>query len=295
MEDRQEEVTRIDTSGHFRSSWLRGVESNLENLIPRNHFTATEVEEKNPNQKINLQNNKINQEALEEKEYDRLHFSTLDSNYDIIGELPEQPQELLIHIHGWRNNEREGVERIKQVKKAYANKNYEHPVIGLNWDSKCAWWNAKETADLNAQKVSHFLIKYKKENPQTTLRIQGHSLGCRVVAETLKNLHKRQKNDIVTTAVFLGGAVKQKTMQTNQRYGKPVEKTTQHAENYYWPKDKVLKRLGYIERTKFIGNQGCPKKPPKNYTDHKVTIKDHSQYYVPKEGIIEKVIEGFQC
>lgn len=219
-----------------------------------------------------------------------------ETDYDTIGpSFPDEPQELVIHCHGWQNGPECGKSRVKLTQDAYEAEAYDGTVSGLVWDSSYAWWNAKEIADKNAPKLAQFLIDFKEDNPDTTVRLQGHSLGARVVAETLLELDQREEYNILTSAIFLAGAVQNDAVAMDGKYGPAIERVVQHAENFWMEDDTILDwAFTTYEFSRAIGNDGCDGEPPANYTDHEKQLDDHSDHYKPDVGVIPEVIDTFE-
>lgn len=217
-------------------------------------------------------------------------------NYETIGdEFPEAPDELLVHCHGWQNDADCGKQRLNETRAAYDEQEYDGFVTGLVWDSSYAWWNAKEIADKNAVKLANFLTDFKDENPETTIRLQGHSLGARVVAETMFQLDEELAHDVVTSVIFMAGAIENHSVSMDGRYGSAIENAAQHAENFWMEDDTILDwAFTTYEASKAIGNDGCDGPKPDNYTDHHIQLADHSDHYKPDDGIIEEVIDTFE-
>jgi hypothetical protein len=204
------------------------------------------------------------------------------TNYDLAGtEMPTGPAELVVHVHGWRNGESCGIAGIEATGGAYDAIGYGQPVTGLTWDSSYAWWNSKEIAEKNAPKLANFLTEYKAANPDTTIRVQAHSLGARVLAETLLELDDAGEDDVVRSAIFMAGAIDNESVAVDGTYGDAISNVTAHTENFWMPDDSVLEwAYETYEWSSAIGNEGCDGTPPANYTDREVT-KDigHSDYY----------------
>lgn len=261
----------IDTTGRFKTKWWKGIETNTEYYSRKpaekiKHHTKNTATVEN---KLQILKNQENQQKNKKHSLD----------YRIKGKIPQNTENLLIHIHGWRNNQKSGEKRIKQINQLFKQQGYEGTILGLNWDSNCIWWNAKKLAKENAKILTKYIKKHKKQNPQTRIHLQGHSLGTKIVLETIKNL-QTNKNQI-QTAILLGGAVPQKQNQLKGKYGKTIQKTTKKTENYYTPHDKVLKLLSYYEKNKLIGQQKTPQPRPKNLTNHNTKLKKHKNYYTP--------------
>lgn len=220
-----------------------------------------------------------------------------ETDYDFKGPtFPEGVDELVVHCHGWRNDASCGIHRINTTRDAYEFEGYRAGVVsGLVWDSSYAWWNAKEIADINGTKLANFLIDYKRDNPDTTLRLQGHSLGARVVAETIYELYQQDENTVVTTAIFMGGAIENTSVSIDGRYGHAIENAVQHAENFWMQDDTVLDwAFTTYEFSSAIGNDGCDGVAPRNYTDHHIQLDDHSDHYKPGRGVVDEAILTFQ-
>lgn len=219
-----------------------------------------------------------------------------EDNYDTEnGDLPDEPDELLVHVHGWNNNEKCGADGIESVADAYDDADYDHEVTGLTWDSDYSWWDAKEIAEKNAPKLANFLTDYAEDNPDTVIRLQAHSLGARLVAETLLELDEDDEDDIVTTVVFLAGAIDNESVAVDGTYGEAIENVTHHTENFWMEDDDVLEwAYETIEFSSAIGNEGVDGEAPDNYTDTEIE-KDlgHSDVYDDGD-VVEQVIDTFE-
>ncbi len=218
--------------------------------------------------------------------------------YEEVGDdLPDGPDELLVHVHGWQQGETCGAARIEATADTYEAVDYDSPVTGLTWGSDYSWWNAKEIAEKNAPKLAAFLRDIAEDNPETTIRLQAFSLGARVIAETLLDFHESDDEDdksLVTSVVFLAGAIDNESVAVDGKYGEALENAVDHVENY-WMEDDTALNWGYqtLEFSAALGNDGCDGEPPESYTDHKITKDlDHGDHY-EDEDIIEDVVNTF--
>lgn len=219
------------------------------------------------------------------------------TNYDVEGTgFPWGANELVVHLHGWQNDYGCGLARIGEAQSAYGQLGYDG-VTGLAWDSDYSWGNAKEIAEKNAPKLANFLYVHDYFYPGSEIRLQGHSLGARVLAETLLQLDEWNLTDVVTSATFLAGAVVDEEVSTSGKYGGAIERTVEHAENYWDDDDSVLNwAFGAYEWSSAIGNNGCDGTPPSNYTDHEVTghVDGHySEYYLNADFLGSWVVPEF--
>lgn len=194
------------------------------------------------------------------------------TDYDLAGDSLPSEDELLVHLHGWQNDQSCGIDSIELAQDGYDEASHGGDVSGLAWDSDYAWWNAKEIADRTGPKLANFLTDYKAQNPETTIRLQGHSLGAKLLCETLAALDENGEHDVVTSALFFAGAVVDEELSMSGAYGPAIENTVEHAENYWDADDSVLNwAFSTYEWSWAIGNNGCNGTPPTNYTDHEVT------------------------
>lgn len=218
-----------------------------------------------------------------------------ETNYDVAGPpLPDDPDELLVHVHGWRNGRTCGIARIETASETYHEAGYDHSVTGLTWDAGYAWWNAKEIATRNGPKLATFLTDYARDNPETSIRLQAHSLGARVVAEALEALRVAEVTDVVSSVVLLGPAIPAESVATDGQYGPAIETSADHVETFWMEDDAVLGWLyGLFEPGVALGATGCQGQQPANYTDHEVySDVDHGEYY-SDVAVIERVLETF--
>jgi hypothetical protein len=217
------------------------------------------------------------------------------SNYDQLGEdIPEGPKELVIYIHGWRNNKKCGLERIEQIKTSYDSVGYRHPIVGLTWGAGYSWNNSKEIARLNASKLANFITDFKQLNPDTIIRVHCYSLGVLVGAETVFLLNENHYSNVITTLVLLGGAIPAKSVSITGKYGPAIKNATKHTENFWMNNDKTLTRIfTLLEDQKALGTNGCVGEPPTNYTDHEIKLEIEHGEVGESIPITKQVIETY--
>lgn len=220
------------------------------------------------------------------------------TNYDVEGTgFPWGGDELVLHVHGWQNDYECGVANVESAQWAYDDLGYDAAVSGLAWGSDYAWWNAKEIAERTGPKLAYFLYVHDYYYPETTIRVHGHSLGARVLAETILQLNDWGLTDVLDSAVFLAGAVIDEAVSMSGKFGPAIENAVGHAENFWDADDSVLNwAFSTYEWSWAIGNNGCNGTPPANYTDHEVTgVVDahYSEHYVNSDFLGNWVIPTF--
>ncbi len=177
-------------------------------------------------------------------------------------------KELVIMIHGLRNDKASALQKFVIAKKRLKQLGYVYPVIGYTYDSNTTGAHLKKSAlkallvgqkiaKANGHNLSKFIIDYKKKNPNTKIRLIGHSLGTEVILSTIKKLVYGSKNkDIVESVYFFGSSLPSDILGI-KKYGKYFQKIVRNrVKNYYSPTDEVLKQshndgsvknpLGYI-------------------------------------------------
>jgi len=219
--------------------------------------------------------------------------------YDTKGSIPgvdtAAPDELLVHVHGWRNESNEAVEGFRDAREAYRANGYDHPVVGYTWDSDTDlfdWWDATEIAEANGLKLARFVYDYRNENPDTRVRLVCHSLGARVLLRAVEVLSGSGVTDYVDSITLLGGAADNDAVATDGRYGPDIANAVGQADNFWKDEDDVLNwAYTTAEFDSAVGEEGCEGTQPANYEDHNVDyVPDHFSYDQPGEGCIGDVV-----
>lgn len=196
-------------------------------------------------------------------------------------------KEITIMIHGLRNNKNDAVNKFLIAKKRLKQLGYKHPVIGFSYDSNTKGAHLKKfelkalrigemIARKNGKNLSRFIVDYKKKNPQTNIRLIGHSLGSTVIKSTIQHLAKKQKNkDIIESVHFFGASISSNSVNT--KFGKSFHKVI-HSKiiNCFSTWDEVLKYAhdnGQIINP--LGLYGATGKTILKYSQVKLKPKNH--------------------
>ena len=120
------------------------------------------------------------------------------------------------------------------------------------------------------------IIDFKRESPDTLIRLMGHSLGAHVIYSTVKNLAKNVKNKGIIEAVYLfGGSIPANAFSTVN--GSEMQKiVATKIKNYYGPHDDVLRladEWNWVPTP--IGYRGSRGKTIQKYTQTMVKPKNH--------------------
>lgn len=221
-----------------------------------------------------------------------------DVDYDTTNNIPgmngDSPKEIVIYVHGFNSDEEEAVSDFEILRKSLEKNNYFYPVIGFSWDSKTGIFDfddAKFIATLNGKKLAQFIFDFKCKNPDTEIRLVGHSMGSRVILNTLQALHENQQwteckcgNGKVASIHVLGAAVDDQEVAKTEGFGESIENIVGEFHNKFSSKDYVLSVLYKIEEgNQALGESGAQDgiDLPENYHQEDVTEEvgnDHLGY-----------------
>jgi len=191
-------------------------------------------------------------------------------------------------IHGLRNDKKAAVNKFKIAKRRLKQLGYKHTVIGFSYDANTKGAHLRKhelkairvgelIARKNGKNLSQFIMDFKKQNPQTKIRLIGHSLGSTVIISTVQNLARKQKNKNIIESVHFFGASIQSDSINPKKHGKDLQKVV-HSKivNYYSPWDEVLKYVNdKYQVINPLGLYGAIGKTVSKYFQIKLKPKNH--------------------
>jgi esterase/lipase superfamily enzyme len=197
-------------------------------------------------------------------------------------------KEIVIMIHGLRNDKQGAIEKVILAKRRLKKLGYGHPVIGFSYDSNTKGAHLKKSearalrvgqkiAKQNGCNLSQFINDFKKINPNTKIRLIGHSLGTEVILSTIKKLAANSKNrNIIESVYFFGSSLESNCAHPNKS-GKTLQKIVKNKIlNYYCPTDRVLKQShmeGLVKNP--LGYLGSVGKTVKKFKQKRIFAKNH--------------------
>jgi hypothetical protein len=194
-------------------------------------------------------------------------------------------QEFTIMIHGLRNDKEGALAKFKIAQKRLKQLGYKYPVVGFSYDSNTKGIQYKSTeqkasnvgriiAKKNGKNLAKFILDFKKKNPNTKIRLVGHSLGTEVIVHAL--VHLTNKKDIVESVYFFAGSLSQNFLQ--RKLVKNILQTTirQKIFNYYDLCDAVLQKAHILKIVnKPIGCFGMPQNKIKKHVQRRLKTQNH--------------------
>jgi hypothetical protein len=196
-------------------------------------------------------------------------------------------KELVIMIHGLRNDNAGAIAKVILAKNKLSKLGYHYPVIGFSYDSNTAGAHllkhAKRAlsagqiiAQKNGRNLALFIEDFKSISPQTKIRLMGHSLGSQVILSMVENLAKKNHDKIIESVHFFGASITS-DVPSSKKYGKLLDKVIRgKIVNYFSPTDEVLK---WANNEKFVngplGLDGATGKTISKYRQKSVHPKNH--------------------
>ena len=197
-------------------------------------------------------------------------------------------KELVIMIHGLRNDKVGAQQKFLIAKKRLKQLGYQYPVIGYSYDSNTKGAHLKKSAPQalrvgqkiakqNGYNLSKFITDFKKKSPQTKIRLIGHSLGTEVIMSTIKQLSPNPINhNIIESVHFFGSSIPNELI-SSKKYEKFFQKIVRsRVKNYYSLLDEVLREShqdGWIKNP--IGCFGATNKITSKFKQIHVNPQNH--------------------
>ena len=208
--------------------------------------------------------------------------------------LPSAAEEVVFYLHGWNSTDH-SIPQAATLERALSQSGYDEPVIAVTWDSN-TMTDGEERADQAAERFADWLTAYAQSNPDTTIRVIGHSLGGRVILETLTVLDGAV---VLETVVPVGAGVLADTVCVERTYAEGIRQSAVDVYSYYSRNDAVVADVfGLVaggDGLGAVGSECRSQEPPDNYTDVDVTdvVDRHCDYLRPTVGCVPDIVSNF--
>lgn len=217
------------------------------------------------------------------------------------GAMPSGDDEVLFYIHGWLEDASGGGENQGQaLADALAANGYGAPVVSVLWDSNTLdWWGGKDAAEAAGAEFAGWLDGYMADNPDTRVRVVGHSLGGRAAYAMLDAL-----DGSVTSVSAIGAANDPETVCADGRFGDGIAGSADAVYNFHSKNDDIVcSAYKLLEMTEGVGCVGAEcdggwfddGSTPDTYADVEVTdaVLNHCDYFRPDRGCVPQIVDRF--
>ncbi|WP_254522638.1 esterase/lipase family protein [Natrinema caseinilyticum] len=240
---------------------------------------------------------------------DCAHWPDSPKTYPTVDLTQERPEplgldedELCLYVHGWNGRARSDSQTYA-LEQALRDAGYAERVIAASWASDTLnFWQAESNADAAGVRLGYWLRDVFQSTGETTIRVVGHSLGTRVILETLSELD----GDVVLDSVsLLGAAVEDDSVCEDGRFSTGIRTSADEVYSYRSEDDTVVCTI--YDFSTVEDGLGCDGadcggwwddgSTPDNYHDVDVTssVPQHCDYFVPDRsiGCIDRVVDDF--
>jgi Alpha/beta hydrolase of unknown function (DUF900) len=213
----------------------------------------------------------------------------------------------IILVHGYNNSEPEALESYERFRAFCAEYSIYHAdrLFYLIWpgdhfENLMQWFDHNtQNAQVSGRNLGSFLeqliSRFQEQDCQFV--IIAHSLGCRLTAEMISELHRRNRNLCKQFKLFLmAGAVRSDDIEGGSNFGEAFA-ATDYIVNLYSPDDHVLHRYfpwgewgGGRTRREAIGLNGEPREF-KSWQRQQMNKFDHGDYWKEK-SVVELVLRA---
>ncbi|WP_336001368.1 hypothetical protein [Halorientalis halophila] len=213
--------------------------------------------------------------------------------------LPAEPEEVVFYYVGWTSEGQIADDQAYTLEQTLEANGYDHPVVTVQWESDTILFSTGEdNADRDGRRFADFLREYHADNPDTTIRLAGLSLGGRPPLATLDDLD----GDVpVETVSLFGASVDDNEVCDDDSAtfsASAIEATADRVYNYHSREDNTI--CVFYELQTFRDGMGCvgidcrgwfSDDSPANWVDVDVTdeIDSHCNYQVPEVGIGDRI------
>ena len=209
------------------------------------------------------------------------------------------PNTTIIFVHGWATNPQQAIDNYNDIAPTLSSKGF---VTIFSWDSNNfppkdksisimnAGNTAENIADQNSLKLGQFIFDYANACPQMDIRLMTHSLGNRVVLQTLNILDQYRIafpdrwHTLITSVDLMAAGVPASSVSNTGEFHNGL-KMAADIHNYYSGKDPILNILELIENltsnNPALGHTSAPTSSIYSINVTDIIGEDHHAYLSP--------------
>lgn len=180
--------------------------------------------------------------------------------------------DIVIYVHGYNNSTAAMLQRLRNIKRAFAANGFEGSVIGFDWpsaDSALNYledrWDAKQTANQLVREGIESFVRLQRPDCEINLHLMAHSMGAYVVREALDHADDRRSIASVSWSVsqilLFGADVSASSLGDDNSKSSSLYRHCNRMTNYFNHFDNALslsniKRIGVSPRAGRVGLPG---------------------------------------
>ncbi|QLG48161.1 alpha/beta hydrolase [Natrinema halophilum] len=190
-----------------------------------------------------------------------------------LSDAPQGEDEVVFTVHGYTASSI-SVSEAEAFQQTARNLGYTETVTAVTWDDSGNADTAEASARETGNMFAEWLARYTNANPDTTIRILGHSMGGIVQMETLDGI---DGSFTIGTADSIGSYEVDNGPCESGPFYDSIQKSAAEVRNYYSTNDGIA-RLGSGPAD--CGGRSCDGTTPPNYWDVDVSgsVPDHISY-----------------
>ncbi|MDF9746897.1 alpha/beta hydrolase [Natrinema salsiterrestre] len=204
-----------------------------------------------------------------------------------ISDAPQGEDEVVFVVHGYTGSSDSvaGAETFQQTARSVG---YTETVTAVTWDDSGLPWSAEDSARETGDLFAGWLEDYTNANPDTTIRILGHSMGGIVQMETLAAIDGAFTVD---TADSIGSYEESDAPCECGDFYDAIRDSAGEVHNYYSTNDWIAKLGGGPAD---CSGWYCDDTLPDNYEDVDVSdsVSGHSAYK-ESAGCVSKIVDNY--
>lgn len=201
-----------------------------------------------------------------------------------VTDAPQGEDEVIFSVHGYTNSDN-SVSEAQQLQDTLRSLGNTETVTAVTWDDSGFPSTAEASARDQGGVFADWMDRYLDENPDTTIRILGHSMGGIVTFEFVSSADGRFT---VANADSIGSYEVSDAPCEGTEFHDSIDTATKFTGNYFSTNDDVA-RLG-------DGPAECSSGSlPANYADVDVSdsVPDHNSYK-ESSGCVQKIVDNYQ-
>jgi hypothetical protein len=202
-----------------------------------------------------------------------------------VSDGPQGREEVVFHMHGYSESG-SSVSSAAQFQSTAADLGYDETVAAVTWDDSGGPGPAEANARDAGGRFAGWLDDFRRENPGTTTRLLGYSMGAIVVMEAIGSIDGAFT---VANADMIGSYEQADAPCRGSDVYDAIGNSCVGMYNY-WSGNDGIARLGASGGASCSGSE-----TPAPYTDVDVTqsVSSHLEYR-RSQGCIRKLLENFE-